>query len=47
MRTWPARDGATDTGGVIYYFSDHLKTASAWLRACQDVLALDLLVSIG
>jgi hypothetical protein len=22
------RDGATGTGGVFYYFSDHLKTAS-------------------
>jgi len=28
-REWVARrDGASDTGGVFYYFSDHLKTAS-------------------
>jgi RHS repeat-associated protein len=31
------RDGATDTGGVFYYFSDHLKTASVITDASGNI----------
>jgi RHS repeat-associated protein len=31
------RDGATGTGGVFYYFSDHLKTASVIIDAAGNI----------
>jgi hypothetical protein len=40
MRTWLTRDGATDTGRVIYYFSDHLKIASEWLLIKVSLLLI-------
>src|SRR6476646_6394312 len=33
------RDGATGTGGVFYYFSDHLKTASVITDAAGVITA--------
>ena len=32
---WPAATAQHGTGGVFYYFSDHLKTASVHYRLCR------------